>query len=91
MGSNPGQRCFTSLDGTDYRIEDPMPFDPKWYSHKFKAAGLQYEVGICIETCWIVWVNGPFPCGEWPDVNIAQLALHGMLDNNEMYVADGVY
>ena len=50
----PGQVCFISLDGTDFRILEPSPFDPKWYSHKFKGAGVRYEVGICLKTGWIV-------------------------------------
>ncbi|GAX10088.1 hypothetical protein FisN_2Lu360 [Fistulifera solaris] len=28
-----------SVDGTDCPINEPSPFSPKWYSHKFKSAG----------------------------------------------------
>ena len=27
----------TSVDGTDYCIQEQHPFDPKWYSHKFRG------------------------------------------------------
>jgi hypothetical protein len=43
-----GSVCKMTIDGTDCRIWDPMPFSPKWYSHKFKCPGLRYKVGLCI-------------------------------------------
>jgi hypothetical protein len=86
-----GSRCRVSVDGTDFRIQEPSPFSPKWFSHKFKGAGLRYEVGICIQTGWIVWIHGPFPCGEWPDLRIARDAIVGALDDGEYYLADGGY
>ena len=43
-----GQLCFIRLDGTDFSIQEPSPFDPMWYSHKFKGLGVQYKVGICL-------------------------------------------
>ncbi len=61
-----------SLDGTDFRINEPTPFDKKWFSHKFKAAGVRYEIGISIAMGEIVWASGGFPCGEWPDLKIAK-------------------
>ena len=89
--SDPNQRCKITVDGTDFRIQEPIPFNPKWYSHKFKGPGLRYEVAICIKTGWIVWVNGPFPAGEWPDRKIAQAGINHHLDDNECYVGDGGY
>ena len=80
-----------TTDGTDFEIYEPTPFDPMWYSHKFHGPGVRYEVGICIQTGWIVWINGPYPCGEWPDLRIARDALHYMLAPGEFYVADGGY
>ena len=89
--SDPNQRCNITFDRTDFRIQEPIPFNPKWYSHKFKGPGLRYEVAICIKTGWIVWVNGPFPAGEWPDRKIAQAGINHHLDENECYVGDGGY
>ena len=86
-----GQVCLVTVDGTDFRILEPYPFNPKWYSHKFKGPGVRYEIAVCIKTGWIVWVNGPFPCGSFPDLEIAKLGLHYMLDDNEKYIADGGY
>jgi len=56
-----------TVDGTDCMIEEPVPFSPKWYSHKFHGPGVRYKIGAGVQTGWIVWVNGPFPCGEWSD------------------------
>ena len=64
-----------SVDGTDCRIREPSPFNPMWYSHKFSGPGLRYEVGVSIHEEGIVWINGPFPCGSWPDLKIARHCL----------------
>jgi hypothetical protein len=90
MKSN-GSRCLITLDGTDFRIREPSPFEGKWFSHKFRGPGLRYEVGVCIQTGWVVWVNGPFPCGSYSDLKIARLGIQRQLDAGEMYVADGGY
>lgn len=63
---------FVTLDGTDYKIQEPRPFNKKWFSHKFKAAGIRYEIGLSIGNGDIVWASGGFPCGEWTDIKIAK-------------------
>lgn len=60
-------------------------------SHKFKHAGLRYEIAVCILTGDIVWVIGPFPCGAWPDISIFRFALKYLLDENERVEADDGY
>ena len=91
MQADPYQICLITVDGTDFLIQEPSPFDPSYYSHKLEHAGLRYEIGVCIKTGWIVWINGPFPCGAWPDLRIARSALHYVLLGGELYVADGGY
>jgi hypothetical protein len=86
-----GSRCKISVDGTDCPIREPIPFSSRWYSHKFKGPGLRYEVAVCIQTGWIVWKNGPYPCGPFPDLTIARDKLHGEMAPGEMYVADRGY
>jgi hypothetical protein len=44
-----------------------------------------------VQTGWIVWVNGPFPCGTWPDLRIARESLIYALQRGEYYIADGGY
>jgi len=85
-----GSICKVTVDGTDYRIPEPTPFDPIWRSHKFNGPGLRYEIGICIQTGWIVWINGPYPAGV-PDRSIARDWLNSMLLDGELYHADGAY
>jgi hypothetical protein len=80
-----------TVDGTDFRIQEPQPFSPTWYSSKFKGPGVRYEVGICIATGWIVWFHGPFKPGEYNDHAITQLALDSILDHGERYIADKGY
>ena len=69
MRSN-GSQCLVSVDGTDFRVQETYPLDPCLFSHKFKGAGLRYEVGICIQTGHIVWISGSFNPGQWPDISI---------------------
>ena len=66
-------------------IAEPYPYEKewskRWYSPKFKGAGLRYEIGISILGGDIVWVNGPFPCGQYNDLTI--FMEYGMKDNLE--------
>ena len=71
MRSN-GSQCLATVDGTDFRVQETFPLDPRLFSHKFKGAGLRYEVGVCIQTGFIVWISGPFRDGQWPDLSIFQ-------------------
>ena len=80
-----------TVDGTDFAIQEPTPFNPGWYSHKFCGPGLRYEVGVAIREPAIVWTNGPFPCGSWPDLKIARDCLLPSLDDGERIVADSGY
>jgi hypothetical protein len=86
-----GSQCLVSVDGTDYAIREPSPFNKKWYSHKMNWPGVSYEIAICIQTGAPVWTNGPYLCGSWPDLRIARHALIDPLDPGEYYIADGGY
>jgi hypothetical protein len=55
------------VDGVDCRIPDVKKWHPvrkkmvmnkKLFSHKFKGAGLRFEVGVCLLTSDIVWIHG---------------------------------
>ena len=60
------------VDGTDFWICELKPFAKDFYSHKFANTGLHYEVGVCIQTGLIVWINGPFVVGKYNDITIFQ-------------------
>ncbi len=57
----------------------------------FKGPGVRYEVACCIKTGHIVWINGPFPCGAFPDIKIFRLVLKDLLLPNEKVEADNGY
>ena len=86
-----GSRAKITVDGTDFPINEPSPFNRKWKSHKFGHAGLRYEIGICIQTGWIVWVNGPYPAGQWMDLCISRDGVNQAMEPGELFVADKTY
>ena len=59
------------MDGVDCAIKEPYPFNTNIYSEKLNGPGYKYEVGVCIATGDIVWINGPFYAGRH-DVTIFQ-------------------
>lgn len=89
--SIPEQVCFCSLDGVDFQIMEPTPFSVQWYSHKFKGPGLRYEIGICINTGDIVWVNGGYPCGCYSDLKLAREGYTDAVNIGELTMADKGY
>jgi hypothetical protein len=62
-----------TVDGVHCRIQEPkhpaLSKNPEYFSHKFKQAALNYELGIAIYDNKLVWMNGPFPAGRH-DINI---------------------
>jgi hypothetical protein len=84
-----GNDCLISVDGTDFPISQK---GPKFSSHMFmKKSGLRYEVGLCILTGDIVWVNGPYECGMWNDITIFRDSLKWHLLPGERVEADDGY
>jgi len=35
--------CLMSIDGVDCMVNEPWPFDKKWFSEKFNGPGVKYE------------------------------------------------
>ncbi len=46
---------------------------------------------MCIQTRDIVWINGPFKAGKWPDLKIFRRNLKQQLLPGEMVEADNGY
>lgn len=86
-----GQTTYTSIDGVDFKINEPKPFDPKWFSHKFKHAGLRYEIGLSLRKGEIVWAHGGYPCGAYSDLKLARELFVDFLEEKERAVADDGY
>jgi len=57
-----------TVDGTHVWIYEPghplFSQDSEFYSHKFNKAGINYELGICLASRKLVWMNGPFKAGK---------------------------
>jgi hypothetical protein len=79
---------MTSVDATDERVEAS---GKAFYSFKFKKSGVRYEVGISIKKGDIVWIHGPYPCGDWPDIEIFRSAIVHFLEDGERVEADDGY
>ena len=85
-----GNICLMSIDGTHFPIQEPGPFDKKWYSFKHNCSGLTYEIGVSIKLGEIVWFNGPFP-GSTNDLTIFRNSLKKKLSPGEKVIADNGY
>ena len=62
-----------SVDGTDVRIpqQGHAGKGNPWASHKYAGtSALRYELGVDIISGHLVWINGPFSAGAFPDVDI---------------------
>ena len=86
-----GGSCLVKVDGTDFWICEPKPFAKDFYSHKFTKTGLQYEVGVCIQTGLIVSINGPFAAGKYNDITIFRSKMISKLLDWEMVEVDQGY
>ena len=86
--------CLISVDGTDLRIpqQGHVAKGNPWASHKYAGkSALRYELGVDIITGHLVWINGPFPAGAFPDVEIFRSCLSLWLDRDERFEADDGY
>ena len=86
--------CLISVDGIDVRIpqQGPAIKGNPFSSFKFAGkCGLRYEIGLDILAGNIVWVNGPFAAGKYPDIEIFRNGLAHWLDEFERVEADDGY
>ena len=72
-------------------IWETYPFDPDLWSFKLNGPGLRYEVGVCINTGLIVWLNGPYKPRRWVDITIFRHRMLYALGPDEWIVGDGGY
>ena len=85
-----------SVDGVHCQVNEPMhpkyPKNHKMYSHKFKKAGLNYEVAVSLWENKVVWINGPFQASA-NDLNIFQSpnGLKEKIPEGRLGVADAGY
>jgi len=77
------------IDAADFMIS--LKFNKDFYGYKFRGPGLRYELGTCIRTGHIVWINGPWPPGIYNDLMIARMGIVQMLEDGERVEADDGY
>ena len=86
--------CLMSIDGTDFRVQQKGVHEKgnAWGSHKYAGkSAVRYELGIDILKGNLVWVEGPYPAGAWPDIKIFLNCLVGHLLPGERVEADNGY
>lgn len=67
------------------------PLEPAYFSHKFKDAGVRYDVALNIATGDIVYWGGGYPAGQYPDLVIARMGIIPLLRPGEKIIADKGY
>ena len=82
--------CRVTIDGTDFRIGEPVPFNTKWKSPKAKGASVKYEVAVSIYSGDFVWIYGPH-VGSKHDLTIFREQLRQLMDKDEMVETDARY
>ena len=86
---NPDHDTHLSVDCTDCKIPQKGHM---FSSHKFALrSGLRYEFAVGILSGDMKWINGPFPCGGFPDIKIFHASLLTCLDSFERIEADDGY
>jgi hypothetical protein len=93
-GHDVGNGCLMSVDGMDFRI--PQKGIAKkgnaFGSHKYAGkSALRYELGMDILAGKLVWIQGPYPAGKWPDIKILNAVLSHFLEPGEQVEADDGY
>jgi hypothetical protein len=83
--------CLVAVDGIDCPVQEQYPFDEEAFSQKFNGPGYKYEVAICIATCQIVWINGPFKAGRHDKTIFDNDGLLDALAEDECVETDGGY
>jgi hypothetical protein len=79
------------VDGVDCACQEPYPFDEGIFSKKLNGPGYKYEIGICIRTGAIVWVNGPFKAGRHDVTIFVEDGLKDALADDEAVEVDAGY
>ena len=88
----PGFDTSISVNCTDVPIsEPPCLLSECWYSYKLNRAGLRYEIALSIVGGDIIWANGPYPAGRWPDIKIFRHRLKHFMREGERAEADKGY
>ncbi|KAI9325895.1 hypothetical protein DFJ73DRAFT_767230 [Zopfochytrium polystomum] len=84
-----GPTCY--VDGSNCKVWERRPISKSDFSHKFKRAGIRYEVATAFGVSKIVHIGGGVPCGDWPDLKLARHSLLPRLALDECVAGDKGY
>ena len=75
LKNNSSFKQKVTVDRTDLLCWPPSDDDEQrsWIFHKFKKPAVHYEIAISIQSGDIVWANGPWRAGRYPDITIFRL------------------
>ncbi len=86
--------CLMSIDSTNFHIlqKGAMARGNKFASHKYGGkSALRYELGLDIFRGNLIWIEGPYAAGKYPDIAIFRNCLKNFLDPSERVVVDKGY
>lgn len=85
---------LVSVDGVHCQIQEPQHGEwsknPKYYSHKFKKAGLAYEVALSVYENKCVSINGPYPAST-NDTTIFKGGIRKKIPEGRRAIVDNGY
>lgn len=85
-----------SVDGVDFQINNVIQHDGapdrRYYSYKYKSAGLRYLIALSIRSSDIVYLAGPYLPGLYNDLQIFRMCgIKDELEPQEKIEADDGY
>ena len=93
----PSHRTLLTVDGIacpykEVRLWDG-DLDPSLFCQKFKGPGLNYQIVLGLYTGLLCSVQGPYECGDFPDLKIAKDKglVDFLIQKKEKAIADGTY
>jgi DDE superfamily endonuclease len=85
---------IATVDGIHCRINEPrhpeLSKNPKFYSHKFHQAALNYELAVSVTESRLLWMNGPFPASVH-DVTVFRRDLKARVPRGGKLIGDKGY
>jgi hypothetical protein len=86
-----GNRAAVTVDCTDLQVQETYLFEQELWFFKFNGPWLRHELGVCIATRLIVWLNGPYLPRSMVDLTIFQHRMIWALTDGEWIVGDMGY
>jgi hypothetical protein len=93
FNDSDAEKFIITVDGTDCAIWEPkhdkLPKDKRFFSKKKNHAAVKYLVALAIFSPHVVFIDGPFPAGEWNDIAAFRHHLKDKIQNGKKVIVDG--